>query len=103
MDLFSQHCPYCDSNEVHPHGRYQTQHNGVCTLYHCRCCDEYFSETFATPMAGLRTPLSRIIEVLKARTEGQGLNATARVFGVSKKSIIDWEWRLSELQPTLLL
>jgi hypothetical protein len=41
--------------------------------------------------------------VLKARTEGQGLNASARVFGVSKKSIIDWEWRLSELKPTLLL
>ncbi len=54
-------------------------------------------------MAGLRTPLSRIIEVLKARTEGQGLNATARTFGVSKKSIIDWERRLSELKPTLTL
>jgi len=46
---------------------------------------------------------TRLTEVLKARTEGQGLNATARVFGVSKKSIIDWEWRLSELKPTLLL
>jgi hypothetical protein len=56
-----------------------------------------------TPIAGLRTPLSRIIEGLKVRTEGQGLNATARVFGVSKKSIIDWEWRLSELKLTLLL
>ncbi len=44
-----------------------------------------------------------MIEVLKARTEGQGLNATARVFGVSLNSIIDWEWRLSELKPTLLL
>ena len=28
-----------------------------------------FSDTFATPMAGLRTPLSRLIAVLKARTE----------------------------------
>lgn len=52
-------------------------------MHRCRSCGSYFSDTFATPMAGLRTPLSRVIEVLKARTEGQGLNATARVFGVS--------------------
>ncbi|EGJ30168.1 MULTISPECIES: hypothetical protein [Moorena] len=32
-------------------------------------------ETFATPIAGLRTPLSRMIEILKARSEGMGLNA----------------------------
>jgi len=57
-------------------------------VYHCRRCDIYFSDTFATPMAGLRTPLSRIIEVLKARTEGQGLNATARIFGVSKRALL---------------
>lgn len=103
MDLFSQNCPYCDGSQVHAHTRHTTQTNGTRTMHHCRSCDSYFSETFATAIAGLRTPLSRIIEVLKARTEGQGLNATARIFGVSKKSIIDWEWRLSELKPTLLL
>ncbi len=103
MDLFSQNCPYCHSAQVHVHMRYPTQNNGTRTLHHCRDCDGYFSDTFATPMAGLRTPLSRIILVLKARAEGQGLNATARVFGVSKKSIIDWEWRLSDLKPTLQL
>lgn len=103
MDLFSQNCPCCDSAQVHVHTSYTTKNNGRRTIHHCRSCDSYFSDTFATPMAGLRKPLSRVIEVLKARTEGQGLNATARVFGVSKKSIIDWEWRLSELKPTLLL
>jgi len=102
MDLFSQNCPYCDSAQVHAHTSYTTQTNGTRTIHHCRRCDRYFSETLATPIAGLRTPLSRIIEVVKARTEGRGLNATARVFGVSKKSIIDWEWRLSQLKPTLL-
>jgi transposase-like protein len=103
MDLFSQNCPCCDSAKVNVRTRYTTQNNGTHPIYHCRSCDIYFSDTFATPMAGLRTPLSRIIEVLKARTEGQGLNATARIFGVSKKSIIDWEWRLSELKPALTL
>jgi hypothetical protein len=32
-----------------------------------------------------------------------GMNAAARTFHVSKKSIIDWEWRLSDVKPTLLL
>ncbi|MGB5915497.1 MAG: hypothetical protein WBG63_11575 [Phormidesmis sp.] len=32
-----------------------------------------------------------------------GLNATARTFKVSKKSVIDWEYRLGELKPTLML
>ena len=32
-----------------------------------------------------------------------GLNATARTFGVSKKSVIDWERRLAALKPTLML
>lgn len=103
MELFSQDCPCCGSSQIHAHTRYTTQANGTRTIHHCCSCDSYFSDTFATAIAGLRTPLSRIIEVLKARTEGQGLNATARVFGVSKKSIIEWEWRLSELKPTLLL
>ena len=32
-----------------------------------------------------------------------GLNATARTFNVSKKSVIDWEWRLADLKPSLKL
>jgi hypothetical protein len=32
-----------------------------------------------------------------------GLNATARTFGVSKKSVIDWEWRLGRLKSTLMI
>ena len=73
------------------------------TIYRCRECDIYYSETFATPIAGLTTPLSRIITVLTARSEGMGLNATARTFKVSKKSVMDWEQRLGELKPTLML
>jgi transposase-like protein len=90
MDLFSQNCPCCDNAKVDIRTRYTTRNNGTHSIYHCRSCNIYFSDTFATPMAGLRTSLSRIIEVLKARTEGQSLNATARTFEVSKKSIIDW-------------
>jgi DNA-binding transcriptional regulator YiaG len=31
------------------------------------------------------------------------LNATARTFNVSKKSVIDWERRLADLKPSLML
>ena len=104
MDLFSHPCPCCDkSKAVHRHTGYTTQAHGSRSIYHCRECDVYYSETFATPIAGLTTPLSRIIEVLKARSEGMGLNATARTFSVSKKSVIDWERRLGDLKPTLML
>ena len=103
MDLFSHPCPGCASNDVHPHTCYSTQTHGTRTVYHCRGCDIYYSETFATPIAGLTTPLSRIIKILKARSEGMSLNATARTFNVSKKSVIDWERRLAALKPTLML
>ena len=102
MDLFSHPCPGCASNDVHPHTCYSTQTHGTRTVYHCRGCDIYYSETFATPIAGLTTPLSRIIKILKARSEGMSLNATARTFSVSKKSVIDWERRLAALKPTLM-
>lgn len=103
MDLFSHPCPNCASPEVQVHTRYETQSYGSRTVYHCGKCDIYYSETFATPLAGLTTPLSRIIEILKARNDGMSLNATARTFSVSKKSVIDWERRLADLKPTLML
>ena len=103
MDLFSHACPYCNQNEAHCHTKYMTQASGLRTILHCRQCDVYYSETFGTPIAGLRIPLSRIIQILKARTEGMSLNATARTFSISKKSVIDWERRLSGLKLTLIL
>jgi hypothetical protein len=42
-------------------------------------------------MEGVKKPISLIWQVIKNRTEGQGLNATARVFDVAKNTILDWE------------
>lgn len=103
INLFSYPCPNCGSEEIRVHTRYETQAHGTRSIYHCDRCDIYYSETFATPIAGLTTPLSRIITVLEARSEGMGLNATARTFKVSKQSVIDWERRLSDLKPTWML
>lgn len=103
MELFAKGCPCCGNEEVYTHTSYMTKNHGKRTIQHCQGCDSYFSETYLTAIAGLRTPLSRVIEVLKSRSEGMGLNATARNHQVSKKSIIDWEGRLAELKPTLRL
>jgi hypothetical protein len=90
MDLLSHPCPYCGSNEILPHTHYQnkpTESESSTVVLNAI----YFSETFATPLARLITPLSRIITILKAGSEGMGLNATARTYNVSKKNVIDWE------------
>jgi len=44
-----------------------------------------------------------MVHVLSARTEGMGINAAARLYGVSKKSIYRWQERLSGVKQTLLL
>ena len=54
-------------------------------------------------MANLKTPLSRIVEIVQALNEGLGVNAVCRVFGVSKNSLYRWQERLSDLKPTPLL
>ena len=49
------------------------------TILYCHRCNIYFSEIFADPISGLKTPLSRIIIILKARSERMSLNANVRV------------------------
>ncbi|MEM9219857.1 MAG: hypothetical protein AAGD25_36705 [Cyanobacteria bacterium P01_F01_bin.150] len=72
-------------------------------MYQCCECDEYFSETYGSPIAGLLTPISAIVQVLKARTEGIGLNAAVRTFGYAKNTISGRERRLAGLHQTLFL
>jgi transposase len=49
-------------------------------------------------MAYLKTPISVIVQVIAARTEGVGINAATRLYGVSKNSIYRWQERLSGLK-----
>lgn len=67
-------------------------------MYHWSSCDRAFSETRDTPIAQLKTPISVIVHVLSARTEGGGINAATRLYGVSKNSIYRWQERLSGLK-----
>lgn len=46
-------------------------------------------------MARLRTPVETISMAIKARSEGLGIRATARVVGKAPSSIITWEQHVS--------
>jgi transposase-like protein len=67
-------------------------------MSHCSSCDRAFSETRHTPLAQLKTPIAVIVHVLAALTEGGGINAATRLYGVSKNSLYRWQERLSGLK-----
>ena len=102
-ELFKRDCPHCHSEEVKIHSYYKTKNNGERKMFICQECGSVFSETYNTPIAGLVTPLSEIIRVVKDRVEGKGLNAAVRTSGYSKNTILNWEKRLAGLQETLFL
>jgi len=89
------YCPECGCQQIEAHKSYPVKAGGVRQLYYCPECKGYFSETPNTPLANLKTPLSRIVEILQALNEGLGVNAVCRVFGVSKNSLYRWQQRLS--------
>src|SRR5215471_17797737 len=103
MELLQIKCPTCHSAVLQSHTTYTTQCHGRRTLYKCTNCPTYFSETKQTLMAGLKTPVSVIWQVLKARTEGMGFNAAARTFEKAKNTILAWERKFVDLHQVLLL
>lgn len=104
LDLLTPtHCPSCDSPTVKRHTTYALHTGEARTIYVCSECGQYFSQTYATPLAGLRTPLSRIQLILDALNDGMGVNAVCRTFHVSKNTLADWSARLAHLKDTLLL
>lgn len=54
-------------------------------------------------MAGLKSPISQVALVLRMRSEGLGLRATARVLGMHKQTVSTWEERFASMSDTLLL
>jgi transposase-like protein len=97
------YCSTWDCQPLKTRKSYTLKGGTVRQLYTCPECQPCFSETHDTPLANLKTPLSRIVEIVQALNEGLGVNAVCRVFGVSKNSLYRWQERLSDLKPTLLL
>ncbi|MBU0493064.1 MAG: hypothetical protein KKA73_25410 [Chloroflexi bacterium] len=78
MELFAICCPECGASDLDPHTTYIVLAGEQRRIYHCPTCGAYFSETKNTPLAGLRTRLSRITTVLDALNDGMGVNAACR-------------------------
>ena len=98
MTLTQMRCPYCHGKNVEAQRTYTIQCGEPRTLYHCAPCARSFSETRQTPIAQLKTPIALVVQVLAALTEGVGINAATRLYGVSKNSIYRWQERLSGLK-----
>ena len=103
MELLQIKCPMCHSAVLQSHTTYTTKSHGRRVIYKCDHCPVYFSETKNTFMAGLKTPVSVIWQVLKARTDGMGLNAAARTFEKAKNTILAWERKFVDLHRVLFL
>lgn len=104
MNLLNENsCPTCNAENIEAHTTYTIQSGEERTIYYCPACQAYFSETKNTPLAGLRTPLSRISEVVEALNDGLGINAAVRTFKVAKNTIYGWLERVADLKEGLLL
>jgi len=103
MELLRRKCPVCHSADIHYHAPYATKNHGSRVIYKCDTCPAYFSETKNTLLEGLKTPVSVIWQVIKARTEGMGLNAAARTFEKAKNTILAWERTFIDLHQVLFL
>src|SRR5712691_1360041 len=84
MTLTPIQCADCGGKHVDGSRTYTIKDGEQRMIYHCSSCGSDFSETKNTPMAHLQTPISMIVQVLAALTEGLGLNAATRLYGVSK-------------------
>lgn len=96
-------CPYCGSEKCESYRSYETLNNGSRWLYQCGNCRQVFSETKGSFLEGLKKPISLIITVLKARSEGMGLNAVCRVHEIAKNTLLDWEQKFANLKETLMV
>jgi len=98
MTLTPIRCADCGCKQVDGSRTYTIKDGEQRMIYHCSSCGSDFSETKHTPIAHLHTPISVIVQVPTALTEGLGINAATRLYGVSKNSIYRWQERLSSVK-----
>lgn len=103
MSLTTLCCPACGSEALEEQRKYKVQTGQTRRIFRCGHCGRCFSETKSTFLEGLRTPLSKIAQVLQALNDGMGINAVCRTFGVSKNTVYTWLDRVAGLKEPLLL
>jgi transposase-like protein len=103
MELLKKKCSNCHSYNWRVHHTYSTIHHGIRTICQCEECLTYFSETKNTFLENVKKPVSVIWQVIKARTEGLGVNAAARTFDIAKNTLFAWEAKFHDLYHVLFL
>src|SRR5437588_5739572 len=58
--------------------------------FHCTSCQGYFLETHGTIFHGKQAAVERIVRVVACLATGLGIRATARVFEVAPKTVLQW-------------
>lgn len=101
MNIFERKCSVCSGTKLKVKKHYTTKNNGVRSILECQDCGHSFSETKNTVIYNLKKPIIMVWQVINVRTEGLGLNATARVFGISINTILNWENRFSDIVRVL--
>jgi len=98
--LFDHCCPVCLSINISFDYDYNTLSNGIRKMFVCKDCGACFSETTNTFLYGIRTPVSKIWQVIDARTQGMAFNAACRVFEIAKNTLLSWENKFAGLHQT---
>jgi transposase-like protein len=99
---FNKQCK-CGSSNFYEYLTYTTKNNGDRTLFKCRTCGLYFSETYQSFMYNIKTSISKIALVLNSRTEGMSFNSTCRTHHISTHTLQDWENKFGCIKDALLL
>ena len=98
-DIVLRRCPYYVGRASRPSATIQCGEPRTCTIVPPV---HGLFETRHTPIAVKRL-LPSVVQVLAALTEGVGINAATRLYGVSKNSIYRWQERLSGLKNAPLV
>ena len=96
-------CIKCQSDDCNEWMTYDTKSNGPRARLTCYQCGTYFAETQQTFMFHIKTPLSKIALVLKARTEGMSFHATCRAHTISSGTLKSWETKFEGIKDAWLL
>jgi transposase-like protein len=81
----SEPCPHCGGTSVRRNGKNRGRQR-----WWCRDCGRSFGETFGTPLYGLHTPVTEIVQALMILMRRGSLRAAEEITGHKYETIGDW-------------
>jgi transposase-like protein len=92
-------CPYEGITDAAVHALVADGHHGRTDRiqdFRCQACGSKVTARWGTALYQLKTPPTRVGEVLSALAEGLGIGAAVRVFGHSETTITRWRDRAAQ-------